>query len=190
MLKNAKIHIVNDKTLEELAPRVEKLLEDLRKKQKRPDWDEYFLDIVKTISKRATCDRGRTACIIVKNKRILCTGYVGSPVGLAHCDEIGHLYETRYDAGGKKSEHCIRTVHAEQNAIAQAARYGISIDGATIYMKMEPCFWCVKQMINAGIKRIVCMNRYHAAELSRKFLKEAGIRLDVLNDDLVKYDKM
>ncbi len=189
VLKKAKIHINNNQGLEELKFKVEQLLGDLRKKQKRPDWDEYFMDIVKSISKRATCDRGRTACIVVKDKRILCTGYVGSPVGLPHCDEIGHLYETRYDANGKKSEHCIRTVHAEQNAIAQAAKYGISIDGSTIYMKLEPCFWCVKQMINAGIKRVVCMKRYHAAELSRKFLKEAGVKLDVLNDELEKYDK-
>ena len=189
VLKKAKIHVNNDKGLDELKVKIEKLLEDLRKNLRRPDWDYYFMDIVKAISKRATCDRGRTACLIVKDKRILCTGYVGSPVGLSHCDEVGHLYETRYDANGRKSEHCIRTVHAEQNAIAQAARYGIAIDGSTIYMKLEPCFWCVKQMINAGIKRVVCLKRYHAAELSEEFLKEAGVQLDVLNDDLEKYDK-
>lgn len=189
VLKKAKIHILNDSSLEELDKKVELVLTDLRKSIKRPNWDEYFMDIVKSVSSRATCDRGRTACVIVKNKRILCTGYVGSPIGLPHCDEVGHLYETRYDANGKKSEHCIRTVHAEQNAIAQAARYGIPIDGATVYMKLEPCFWCVKQMINAGIKRVVCMKRYHAADLSREFLKKAGVKLDVLGEGTEKYDK-
>ncbi|MCX6741927.1 MAG: cytidine/deoxycytidylate deaminase family protein [Candidatus Pacearchaeota archaeon] len=169
---------------------MEKLLDDLRKGMKRPNWDEYFMDIVRAVSSRATCDRGRTACVIVKDKRILCTGYVGSPIGLSHCDEVGHLYETRYDANGKKTEHCIRTIHAEQNAIAQAARYGIPIDGSTIYMKLEPCFWCVKQMINVGIKRVVCLKRYHGGELSRKSLKEAGVKLDVLSEDLEKYDNM
>jgi dCMP deaminase len=189
VIKKAKIHILNDKGLEELKVKVEQLLDDLRKNQKRPGWDYYFMDIVNAISKRATCDRGKTATVIVKDKRILCTGYVGSPIGLEHCDEAGHLFETRYDANGNKKQHCIRTVHGEQNAIAQAAKYGISIDGATAYMKMTPCFVCAKMMINAGIKRVVCLKKYHADELSRKFLKEAGLQLDILDDKLVKYDK-
>jgi dCMP deaminase len=190
VLKKAKIHVLNDLSLEDLNKKVELVLIDLKKKLKRPNWDEYFMDIVKTVSSRATCDRGRTACVIVKDKRILCTGYVGSPIGLPHCDEVGHLYEIRYDENGKKTEHCIRTVHAEQNAIAQAARYGIPIEGATVYMKLEPCFWCVKQMINAGIKRVVCLKRYHDGELSRKFLKDAGVKLDVLSEETQTYDRM
>jgi dCMP deaminase len=184
----ADIIIENNGNKDELVDKLRKIFSD--NPNRRPNWDEYFMEIVKSVSSRATCDRGRTACVIVKDKRILCTGYVGSPIGLPHCDEAGHLYETRYDANGKKTEHCIRTIHAEQNAIAQAARYGIPIDGATIYMKLEPCFWCVKQMINAGIKRVVCLKRYHGAELSRKALKEAGVRLDVLSEELEMYDKM
>lgn len=185
----ADIVVENTGSKDDLIDKLKKIFSD--NPNKRPGWDEYFMEIVNAASKRATCDRGRTACVIVKDRRILCTGYVGSPIGLPHCDEVGHLYETRYDANGKKTEHCIRTIHAEQNAIAQAARYGIPIDGATIYMKLEPCFWCVKQMINAGIKRVVCLKRYHGADLSRKTLKEAGVRLDVLGEGPQEmYDRM
>jgi dCMP deaminase len=188
-IKRAKIHILNQGTFEELQGKVEKLFEDLKKKIGRPSWDEYFMQIAKAVAKRATCDRGRNGCVIVKDKKILATGYVGSPIGMEHCDEVGHLFETRYDINGKKSEHCIRTTHAEQNAIAQAARYGIPIDGATIYVKMEPCLWCTKQIINSGIKRVVCEKRYHVAELSRQFLKEAGVKLEALREDIEKYEK-
>ena len=155
----------------------------------RPDWDEYFMGIINEIAKRATCDRGRNGCVIVKNKRIVATGYVGAPAGLEHCDEAGHLMKEVYDREGKVSRHCVRTTHAEQNAIAQAARFGASIDGGTLYTKMEPCLDCVKLLINAGIKRVVAGKRYHAGELSRQFLKDAGVELVVMSDEIVKYDE-
>lgn len=158
------------------------------KGEKRPEWDEYFLQIVDEVSKRATCDRGRNGCIIVKDKRIVSTGYVGAPSGLNHCDEIGHLIKEVYDEKGDKKRHCVRTTHAEQNAIAQAARFGVSIDGGTLYGKMEPCLDCTKILINSGIKRIVVQKKYHAAEMSRKFLKDAGVELVVLNDEIEKYE--
>ncbi|HWS49060.1 MAG TPA: hypothetical protein VN174_03360, partial [Candidatus Methanoperedens sp.] len=88
----------------------------------RPSWDEYFLELADAVSKRATCDRGRSGCVIVRDKRILVTGYVGSPAGLPHCDEVGHLMKTMVNEDGSKSDHCVRTVHAEQNAICQAAK--------------------------------------------------------------------
>ncbi len=178
--------VINSGTKEELIEKIKNIFECNR----RLEWDEYFMQIVHAVSKRATCDRGKTACIIVKNKRIIATGYVGSPIGLPHCDEVGHLYEMRYDEQGNKTEHCIRTIHAEQNAIAQAAKYGISVDGATLYMKLEPCFWCAKQLINAGIKRIVCEKRYHGAKLTRHMLKQAGVKLEVLHDEMATYDRM
>lgn len=154
---------------------------------KRPSWDEYFLGIAKVVSERATCDRGKNGAVIVKNKRILTTGYVGSPMGLPHCDDEGHMMHEVIDENGKVSKHCIRTVHAEQNAILQAALHGISTDGATLYAKFEPCFTCAKMIINAGIRRVVCEKRYHAGEMTRQFFKDAGVELVVLNEEVEDY---
>jgi len=139
------------------------------------------------VASRATCDRGKTACIAVKNNRILATGYVGSPAGLPHCDEVGHMLRDVLTPEGKRSKHCVRTIHAEQNVICQAAKFGISLEGATIYTKMEPCFTCAKMLTNIGIKRIVCQKRYHAAEDTRKLLKQAKVKLEVLSDEVENY---
>jgi dCMP deaminase len=154
---------------------------------KRPSWDEYFMEIAKVVGTRGTCDRGRNGAVLVKNKRIITTGYVGSPMGLSHCDEIGHLMNDVIDADGKISKHCIRTAHAEQNAIVQAALHGVSTDGATLYVKFEPCFTCAKMIINAGIKRVVCEKMYHAGELTRKFFKDAGIELVFIKNEVEQY---
>ena len=155
-------------------------------KYKRPSWDEYFMEIARIVGTRGTCDRGRNGAVIVKNKRIITTGYVGSPVGLDHCDEVGHLMSDVI-IGGKLSKHCIRTAHAESNAIVQAALHGISTEGATLYAKFEPCLTCAKMIINAGIKRVVCERKYHAAELTRKFFKDAGVELIILKDEVEQY---
>jgi len=154
---------------------------------RRPSWDEYFLDIIKTIGERGTCDRGRMGCVIVKDKRIIATGYVGSPVGIPHCDEVGHEMHTVTHPDGLQSRHCIRTIHAEQNAICQAARFGPSIDGGTFYGKMTPCYTCAKMMINAGIKRVVCQQDYHDGARSRELFQEAGIAYMVVYDTFTAY---
>jgi len=99
----------------------------------RPLWDEYFMNIMQAVSTRATCDRGRSGCVIVRDKHILTTGYVGSPPGLPHCDEVGHQMKTTIHEDGHQTQHCVRTIHAEMNAIVQAARIGVSLDGATLY---------------------------------------------------------
>lgn len=156
----------------------------------RPSWDEYFLKIVDMVRSRGTCDRGRTGCVITKNKRIVTTGYVGSPIGLAHCDEIGHEMHTVTHPDGTQSRHCIRTLHAEQNAICQAARYGTSLEGATIYAKLAPCYTCAKMIINAGIKRVVCLEDYHGSARSKAIFAEAGIQLKILNDRVATYSDM
>ena len=156
-------------------------------KRKRPDWDEYFISLIQEVAKRATCDRGRSGALIARNNRILSTGYVGSPPGLPHCDEIGHLMKKMVDEDGTVREHCVRTIHAEQNAIIQAAKYGPSIEGSTIYCKMEPCRVCAMMIISAGIKRIVCMRKYHAAQETREMFKRAGIELVVLKDEVQQY---
>lgn len=183
--KMANIIINNDGTIAQLHKKVDKALASI--KNKRPSWDEYFLGIMQAVRERGTCDRGKTGCIIVKDNRILTTGYVGSPMGLPHCDEVGHLIHSVLNEDGTVSQHCVRTVHAEQNAIAQAARYGIRIDGATMYCYMEPCFVCAKIIINAGIKRVVAAKAYHRAKLSREFLKQAGVELDVLDNNTEQY---
>ena len=154
---------------------------------KRPDWDEYFLEISKTVAKRATCDRGRSGCVIAKDKQVLVTGYVGSPRNLPHCDDVGHQFKTMLHDDGSKSQHCVRTVHAEQNAICQAAKFGISVEGATLYCKMTPCRTCAMLIINCGINRVVCEQKYHRGQESEEMFKEAGIELKIVNDEVVKY---
>lgn len=156
---------------------------------KRPSWDEYFLGVSKEVAKRATCDRGRSGCVIVKDKRILTTGYVGSPIGLPHCDEVGHLIKTVDHGDGKITQHCMRTNHAEENAILQAARFGISLEGSTIYCKMTPCFTCAKSIINAGIKRVVAEKMYHVSQDTTETFKQAGVMLDVIDESIETYDR-
>ena len=168
----------------------EEMLKEAIEKPKRLTWDEYFMEITKTVAKRATCDRGKSGCVIVKDKRILTTGYVGSPPGLDHCDDVGHEFKATYHADGTKTMHCVRTTHAEQNAICQAAKNGVSINGATVYCKMEPCYVCAKLIITCGIKRVVCEKKYHAAQETRDIFKKAGIELVVLDDSIENYANM
>ena len=153
----------------------------------RPSWDEYFMEIADTVSKRATCDRGRSGCVIVRDRQILVTGYVGSPKGLPHCDEVGHQLKQTIHEDGTVTQHCVRTVHAEQNAICQAAKLGISLDGATLYCRMTPCRVCAMLIINCGIKRVVCANKYHAGAESEEMFKQDGVQLEFFSDEVVKY---
>lgn len=157
------------------------------KPYRRPSWDEYFLGVTREVAKRATCDRGRSGCVIVKDRRILTTGYVGSASGLPHCDESGHMLRDVISPDGSISKHCIRTVHAEQNAICQAAKFGISFEGATLYCTMEPCFACAKMIVNCGIKRVVCEKRYHAAAQTRDLFKKAKVKLQVISTQVAQY---
>ena len=153
----------------------------------RPSWDEYFIALVETVGTRATCDRGKSGCVIVKDKRIMTTGYVGAPSGLPHCDDAGHEMHTVVQEDGSHKEHCIRTTHAEQNAICQAAKFGVPLDGATLYCKMTPCYACAKMIINAGIKKVFCMKDYQAGERSKEIFKQAGIEYELLNEEVEKY---
>jgi deoxycytidylate deaminase/thymidylate synthase ThyX len=153
----------------------------------RPPWDEYFMKIAEMVGSRGTCDRGRAGCVITRDKRIICTGYVGSPKGLAHCDEIGHEMHTIIHEDGHSTDHCIRTTHAEQNAICQAAQFGMSLQGATLYCKMTPCYTCAKMIINSGISRVVCAFDYQAGEQSKKIFKEAGVQFDLSNPTVLTY---
>lgn len=153
----------------------------------RPTWDEYFFEIVVAVSKRASCDRGRSGCVIVKENQILATGYVGPAAGMAHCDDVGHLIRERINSDGSTSKHCVRTIHAEQNAICQAAKHGIPLKNATLYCTMEPCDVCAKMIVNAGIKVVKCQKRYHRGQESREIFKECSVELIVVEDEVEKY---
>ena len=125
----------------------------------RPSWDEYFMDITKRVATRSTCLRRAVGAILVHDKRIIASGYNGGPTGLAHCLDIGCLREKLGIPSGQQHELC-RGIHAEQNAIIQAARYGVSIEGATLYCTTQPCTQCTKMLINAGITEIVYAEGY------------------------------
>ncbi len=157
-------------------------------KYQRPSWDEYFLKIVDIVGSRGTCNRGRSGAILVREKRILATGYVGSPIGIDHCDDIGHEMHTLTRENGVVSRHCLRTSHSELNVVANAARFGVSIDGATLYCKMVPCYTCAKTLINAGIKRVVALKNYHATEQSKIIFKKAGVKLEIINKEVEPYE--
>ena len=156
-------------------------------KNKRPSWDDYFLELADAASRRATCDRGKSGCVIVRDKQVLTTGYVGSPVGLPHCDDAGHLMKKVIQENDEITEHCVRTVHAEQNAICQAAKRGIAIEGATVYQRMTPCRTCAMLWINCGIKKVVCERKYQLAEESEQLLAEAGVELVYKYDEWQEY---
>ncbi|MEL7569334.1 MAG: cytidine/deoxycytidylate deaminase family protein [Eubacteriaceae bacterium] len=141
----------------------------------RPSWDDYFMSILDTVKERSTCVRRKVGAVIVKDKRIIATGYNGAPSGLKHCYEIGCLREKLNIPSGQNHELC-RGIHAEQNAIIQAAMYGVSINEATIYVTCSPCVQCAKMIINAGIKRVVYCGEY-PDKLSEELLNEAGINL-------------
>lgn len=149
---------------------------------KRPSWDEYFIKLAEMVGSRGTCDRGRSGCVIVLNKRILATGYVGAPVGLPHCDEEGHEMHTVTNIDGTSSNHCIRTAHAEQNAINNSARVGVAIEGATLYCKMTPCYKCAQSIINAGIVRVVSAKDYHASKRTKEIFEQVGLELEILGE--------
>ncbi len=153
----------------------------------RPSWDQYFMELVETIGHRATCNRGRSGCVITKDKRILTTGYVGSPQGAKHCDEVGHeMHKVTHD-DGTETMHCIRTIHAEQNALIQASRVGVSLQGATLYCTMTPCYTCAKLIINAGIIRVVAKQDYQASAQSKRIFKETKVKLEILDKNITKY---
>ncbi len=153
----------------------------------RPSWDKYFMDIASVVGTRSTCDRGKTGAVLARNNHILVTGYAGAPRGLPHCDDIGHQLKTVRHEDGRETEHCLRTAHAEQNALIQAARIGVPVEGATVYCSMTPCAACAKMLINAGVKRIVCAKRYHAGEESEEMFRQVGVELKFFDDGVETY---
>lgn len=139
----------------------------------RPSWDEYFMEVAEVVRKRSTCMRRQVGAVIVKDNRILSTGYNGAPKGLRHCAEVGCTRANNNVPSGERHELC-RGLHAEQNAIIQAAVFGTAIEGATIYTTLSPCVLCTKMIINSGIKRIVLREQYNDP-LAIEMLEESGI---------------
>ena len=148
--------------------------------EKRPSWDEYFLKLAMLASERATCPRMHCGCVLVKHKNVIATGYNGSLPGDEHCDEAGCMVI---------DNHCVRTVHAELNALAQAAKHGNSVAGATAYITNMPCTTCAKALIAAGIKRIVVFSDFHDT-LALEFCKKAGVAIDkiAMPSTIISYD--
>ena len=144
----------------------------------RPSLDEYFMEIACVVGKRSTCLRNHVGALFVKNKRLLSTGYNGAPAGLQHCDEVGCAREGV--ASGTRHELC-RAVHAEQNAIIQAALHGVSIEGATLYCTHQPCVLSAKMLINARISREV-YSRSYPDDTALRFLSQAGVEVTRLTD--------
>ena len=143
--------------------------------------DEYYLKVLESIRLRSTCDRGKSGALIVVRNRVVATGYVGSPPGLPHCDDIGHMMQ---------GDHCIRTVHAEMNAILQAAKFGTPVENGTMYCTMVPCFSCAKSIVSAGIWRVVAVYDYHDS-LHSKYLLHNPMQnreLTILNPGSFCYD--
>jgi len=137
----------------------------------RKEWNNYFLDLASLVSTRSTCDRLHVGAVIVKDRNIISTGYNGSPSGSPHCDEVGHEME---------NGSCVRTIHAEQNAIVQAAKHGHSICGADLYITHSPCYNCAKLIITAGIKRVFCKQKFRSSK-GIDLLEESSVYFEVLN---------
>ncbi|NLJ82302.1 MAG: dCMP deaminase family protein, partial [Bacteroidales bacterium] len=131
----------------------------------------------------------RSGCVIVRDRQILVTGYVGSPIGMAHCDDVGHQLKQVVHEDGSVTTHCMRTVHAEQNAICQAAKLGISLYESTLYCRMTPCRTCAMLIINCGIKRVVCEKKYHAGKESEEMFKICNVHLEYICEDVLQYEK-
>ena len=147
----------------------------------RPTWDEYFMEMAELTAKRSTCIRRSVGAVIVKDRRAIATGYNGAPVGVAHCEERGGCIRQKLNVpSGQRHEICM-ALHAEQNAIIQAAAMGNSIEGGTIYVTHQPCAICAKMIINAGIKRIVIKEGY-PDELASSILEEAGLKIEKIDE--------
>jgi dCMP deaminase len=146
---------------------------------RRPSWEEYFMDITHLVAKRSTCLRRQVGAVLVKDKKILATGYNGAPSRLEHCLDVGCLREKQAIPSGERHELC-RGLHAEQNAIIQAAYHGVEIRGATLYCTNHPCIICSKMIINAGIQRVAYENGY-ADALAKEMLRESGIKIEKFN---------
>lgn len=150
----------------------------------RLEWDQYFMQICRVVAQRSTCNRAAVGAVIVRDRTILATGYNGSPAGLPHCTEVGCLVYTSRTPDGTEEENCFRTIHAEVNAIAQAAKHGVMIAGSDIYITHSPCIHCLKTVINTGIIR-VCYEKPYKLDRIEELVRLSGVRMEqVIMDDV------
>lgn len=166
----------NNGTLDELHEQTRRLVQRLSAGIKRPDWDEYFMNIAQMVALRSNCIKRKVAAIIVKDKRIISTGYNGTPRGLPNCNEGGCPRCNSLGESGKALDECYCS-HAEENAITQSAYHGVNIKGATLYSTFSPCLLCTKMIINSGITEVVFSTEYSMGEIPMKLLKEAGVKI-------------
>jgi dCMP deaminase len=168
--------IVNDADLPNLFDSIDKSLSELSSEFKlsRPSWDEYFMNIAREVASRSNCVKRKVAAVIVKDKRIISTGYNGTPRGVKNCDEGGCPRCNSFSESGKNLDECYCS-HGEENAIVQASYHGVSVKGATIYTTFSPCLICTKMILNAGIVEVVYNAEYPMAEAPLRLLKEAGV---------------
>ena len=159
----------------------------VRSAKRRLSWDAYFMSLALSAASRTTCDRGMQGCVIAKDNHILATGFAGSPPGFPHCDDEGHHIHGVRHGDGHISEHCVNTIHAEENAIIQAAVQG-ELKGSTLYCTMTPCFRCGMKIVRAGIVRVVCMFRYQEAEAGETVLVKGGVVFEYIQRDVQNYD--
>jgi dCMP deaminase len=157
------------------------------KKSSRPNWTEYFMNIMDVVATRGTCLRAKPGCVITRDNVLLSTGYCGAPSGAPQCDEIGCLLEEVKHADGHVSMHCRRTVHAEANAILQAAKNGISIKGGTLYCNMTPCQACAMLIVNSGIRKVVVRKDYHESAATKVMFNTANIVFDLHSKEVEHY---
>ncbi|MFH1829979.1 MAG: deaminase [Pseudomonadota bacterium] len=173
--------VYNNSSLDELRDQVRQVIQTLAANVARPSWDRYFMDIAKVVSLRGNCIKRKIAAVIVKDKRIISTGYNGTPRGIANCNEGGCPRCNRFGASGENLDECVCS-HAEENAIVQAAYHGVSIKGATLYTTYSPCLMCTKMIINSGIEEVVYDKDYSIAQTPLHLLSEAGIKARQLED--------
>jgi Deoxycytidylate deaminase len=157
------------------------------KNDTRPNWTDYFMSILDAVATRGTCLRAKCGCVITREHVLLSTGYNGAPAGAPQCDEIGCLIKEVTHDDGHTSKHCKRTVHAEANAILQAAKNGVEIKGSTLYCGMTPCRDCAMLIVNSGIKNVIVKKDYHESAETKEMFKNAKVVLKIIDPEVQKY---
>jgi dCMP deaminase len=168
--------VYNNGTIDDLREQVRQVIQALAANSERPGWDKYFMDIARVVALRGNCIKRKLAAVIVKDRRVISTGYNGTPRGIANCNEGGCPRCNRFGISGEKLDECLCS-HAEENAIVQSAYHGVSIKGSTIYTTYSPCLMCTKMIINSGITEVVYDKSYSIAETPLKLLHDAGVEV-------------
>jgi len=174
--------VTNNGAINDLHDRIREVINALAMNKKRPDWDQYFMSIAKVVAMRGNCIKRKVAAVLVKDKRVVSTGYNGTPRGVANCSEGGCPRCNRLGVSGTDLTECLCS-HAEENSIVQAAYHGVSIKGATMYSTYSPCLICTKMIINSGIEEVVFSESYSMDEVPMELLKQAGVKIRKIEEE-------